>query len=112
MKTLPNIGKRNTFHLYIMCQAREILSFSYVWMGVTLFWQGVSGCGWVRPFFAWVWVGVGECDLFGWVWVEVGECDIFWLIQVIVGECDLFMDRCGWVQVSVTFFWLVVDGCG
>ena len=72
----------------------------------------LAGCGWVRPFFAWAWVGVGECDLFGWVWVEVGECDIFWLMWVIVGECDLFMARCGWVWVSVTFFWLVVDGCG
>ena len=35
---------------------------------------------------------------FGWVWVGVGEC-------------DLFLAGCGWAWVSVTFFWLGVGGC-
>ena len=28
-----------------------------------------------------------------------------------MGECDLLLDRCGWVWVSVTFFWLGVGEC-
>ena len=35
----------------------DILSFCYAWVGMTFFWLGVT-------FFIWVWVGVGECDLF------------------------------------------------
>ena len=50
------------------------------------------------PLFGWVWVGTHVCDLlFDWMWVGVGEC-------------DLFLAGCGWMGVSVTFFfWLGVS---
>ena len=71
-------------------------------------------CGWVWPFFDWVWVGVGS----GWgqVWVSV---TIFWLsvafgwVWVDMGEYGHFFAGCGWVWVSVTFFgWVWVSVVG
>ena len=69
-----------------MCQARDILSFSYVWVGMTFFQLG-------ETFFIWVLVRVGDCDLF---WVGVGRRDLFGWMQVGVGKC-------GWVWVSARF---------
>ena len=120
------LWKGNTF-TYVLDS--DILSFclcvggyDLLLAGCDLFYLGLGGCGWVRPFLArcgWVWmsvtffwVGVGECDLFwlgvgrcgwvwpffGWVWVSV---TFFWLVWVGVGECDLFLTGCGWVWVSV-----------
>ena len=70
--------------------------FDWVWGLVIFFWLGVDGCGWVWPFYDWVWV-VGP--FFSWAWVSVGEC-------------DLFLAGCEWMWVSVTFFWLGEGGCG
>ena len=36
------------------------------------------------------------------------ECD---LLLAGCCECDLFLVRCGWVGMSVTFFWLGVGEC-
>ena len=77
-------------------------------------------CGWVWPFFGWVWVGVGVCDLYlaGCVWVGV---TVFWLVVVGCGYVFFlagygcvwpFLAGCEWVWVSVTFFWLGVGGRG
>ena len=69
-------------------------------------------CGWVWPFFDWVWVGAG----WGQVWVSV---TIFWLsvafgsVWVDMGEYGHFFAGCGWVWVSVTFFgWVWVSVVG
>ena len=44
-----------------------------MWVGLTFFCMGVGGCGRVSPFFGWMWVDEGECDLYmagcGWMWV-------------------------------------------
>ena len=70
-------------------------------MSVTLFWPGE--CDLLQPFFVWLLVGVGECDLFlagCWgVWVGV---NFFWLGG---GGYELFLAGCGRVCVSV-------GGCG
>ena len=76
-------------------------------MGMSFFWLGVGGCGWVWPFFSWVWVARGGCDLClagcGWVWpffgcvwvgvtlflLGVGGMTFFWL-WVGVGECTIY----------------------
>ena len=126
MKTPANIVKRKYFYVcvgqwhsfFLLC----VGGYDLLLAGCDLFYLGLGGCGWVRPFLArcgWVWmsvtffwVGVGECDLFwlgvgrcgwvwpffGWVWVSV---TFFWLVWVGVGECDLFLTGCGWVWVSV-----------
>ena len=39
----------------------------------------------MRPFFGWLWVGVGVCDI--------------------------FLAGCEWVCVFVTFFWVGVSWC-
>ena len=28
-----------------------------------------------------------------------------------MGKCNLYLAGCGWVWVSVTFFWMRVGGC-
>ena len=69
----------------------------------------------MRPFFCWVWVGVGECDVFYagccwvcvnvtffcWVLVCVGGCDLFLLGRVGVGGCDFLLAGYGSVLVGV-----------
>ena len=52
----------------------------------------------VWPFFGWLLVGVSVCDLFR---LAVSECEC----------CGLLSAGCGWVWLSVTFFWQGVGGC-
>ena len=61
--------------------------------GCDLFYLSVGGCEWVWPFFGWVWVGVGEWNLFclgvggwRWVWVGVDECGWVHSLQPLVKD--------------------------
>ena len=35
-----------------------------LWVGMTISWLGVGGCGWDYPLFGWVLVSMDECDSF------------------------------------------------
>ena len=63
--------------------------YGWIWVGMSFFQLGVggcnlfflTGCGWVWPFFGWVWPFLDGCGsvwpFFGWMWVGVGECTIY-----------------------------------
>ena len=103
MKTPANIVKRKYFYVcvgqwhsfFLLC----VGGYDLLLAGCDLFYLGLGGCGWVRPFLA-------RC---GWVWMSV---TFFW---VGVGECDLFLagvGGCGWVWPFFDWVWVSVGECG